>query len=942
MLSSQKNWRLLLLLTVLLASGLRLYQVDDSGFWLDEGLTPLRSGYDLPEILSNRITIQDGETKDTHPPLHYLLVHFSRRLFGESDLAYRMPSVYAGVLLVPLLFQLARQMEKTGTALFVALLAAVNPLQIWYAQEARMYTLLVLFSAAGTFTLWRALTEYELGRWLGAYSVCAALAFYTHYTAIFLIGAQSLFWIWLLWKQGRRRLLLGTAILGGLIMLPLIPYTVPRIFGGAEASYSYVSPIIMLQDTIHGFGLGRTMNLRESGVRLLDVGAGLVALAGLIVPSRKGRQLTVPFLLTYLLSAVIGLMIGSLIKPMYMGVRHIMVGSPAFLLLLARGLALPVHESPGNIQRTVSFSLRLAGLGVVLVGPLLSLGNLYCDPEYAKDNVRALVEYIDRRAGGNDLVLYNDAILMTLQWHYQQRPDLEAIALPIYPHSAGDATIERLEALSSRFDRIWFIGGLPADGRDSGELVKTWLNDHLTAVDTFSAHGHNLEVKVTGYSTAERVVELLPAGARAMELRLEKLPVLHGTSLGFEEPAALPTLWLDLFWSGGATPPNRQLRFALRGPDQGMWLDHSRPFLPDRPATWSERGLVRSSYPLPVPPGTPPGEYDLLLQSWDKEGELDSDEWQYLTQIQLADSGSWPLGLKSMMECSANRGLCGGANTLHFTNGMSLLGMAYGGSEVRPGHPIPLTLYWSASTAPEDDVEYSIQVLGPGGEILRTEVSRPGADWLKGDGWPLGTPIREETGIFFPADAEPGRYKLRWSLSSGGAIVKVRPAWRPWHSEVVTFGEIVLEAWPLETDLPAAGTISGAQIGQSIELYGFDLEAGPLEPGGILDLTLIWRTVQVPNESYYVFVHLVRTSDRAIVSQLDRVPVDWLRPTNGWRPGEVLEDRYLLSVPEELTPGTYALYTGMFDPDSWLRPPIMVEGKGQPDAQLLLATWYYE
>jgi hypothetical protein len=67
-------WRLLLLITILLAFGLRVHQLDDFGFWLDEGLTPLRSSYSVPDILSNRITIQEGVTRDTHPPFYYLLI----------------------------------------------------------------------------------------------------------------------------------------------------------------------------------------------------------------------------------------------------------------------------------------------------------------------------------------------------------------------------------------------------------------------------------------------------------------------------------------------------------------------------------------------------------------------------------------------------------------------------------------------------------------------------------------------------------------------------------------------------------------------------------------------------------------------------------------------------------------------------------------------------
>ena len=210
------------------------------------------------------------------------------------------------------------------------------------------------------------------------------------------------------------------------------------------------------------------------------------------------------------------------------------------------------------------------------------------------------------------------------------------------------------------------------------------------------------------------------------------------------------------------------------------------------------------------------------------------------------------------------------------------------------------------------------------------------------DSWPLGTVVREQTGLYFPPDTAPGQYKLRWSLSSGKEPIPVRPAWRPWHSEHIILGKFFVEPWPLVTALPAVSEITQAQVGPSIELYGYELEETALVPGDILDLSLFWRAVQVPDRSYYVFVHLVRADDGSNVSQLDRVPVDWLRPTNGWRPGEVLSDVYHLPVPEELAPGTYLMYVGMFNPDSWQRLPITYRDEEQPDARLLLATWVYE
>lgn len=147
----------ILILIILLAFWLRLHNIDAFSFWTDEGLTPLRSGYPISEILSNRIIIQEGTTNDTHPAFYFLLIHLTRRLFGETDFAYRFPSALAGILLVPVMFQFGRRLRDDWVGLVAAFLTAVNAIYIWYANEARMYTIVVLLMAVASYGLWRAL-----------------------------------------------------------------------------------------------------------------------------------------------------------------------------------------------------------------------------------------------------------------------------------------------------------------------------------------------------------------------------------------------------------------------------------------------------------------------------------------------------------------------------------------------------------------------------------------------------------------------------------------------------------------------------------------------------------------------------------------------------------------------------------------------------------------
>lgn len=931
---------LVLVALALLAFGLRVYHLDYFSLYQDEALTPLRASYDIGKILRNEIVIQEAVTQDTHPPFYFLIIHFTRLLFGNSDFAYRYPSVLAGVLLIPLLYQFGRQVAARRPAsgrrvgFLAALLAAVNPLQVWYGQEARMYTLLLVLVTGASYALWRALTardlsSRDLAKWFLIYIFLSALAFLTHYTTVFLIAAQALFWFWLLWQRGQKRLIIGGAIVAVLVAAPFVPYTVPRLFTGAEANYTYVSPLIMLQDVIHGFGMGLTVDFSRPLIRALDVGVFLLLLAGVVGGMRRekdGRQ-SPPggawrrrmFLLSFLLAVVVGLALGSLIKPMYQGARHIIVGSPAFFLLLACG----VEALPGPSWRTVA-------VFVLLGGPLISLNNLYTDPLYAKDDLRGLIERVELRAGANDIVVYNDAILLSFHWHYQQRSDLAATALPVYPHAAGQQTEDRLAQMAQEYDRIWFVLGPPADKRDERRVVAHWLSQNLLLLERFQAHSLTMRTAVEAYDAHAAGLERLPQEATALDAPWAGAPTLRGWRKAFAEPAALPTLWVDLMWEGAAwSYEDLHVRLSLRDEEGRTWVDANQPLLPPTAAPANDAPLARLPFGLTLPAGIPPGEYDLLLLPWRQNTGEALGEWRRLGSVSLAPLNRWSLKPPLRMDTST---------VALFGNDMRLLGISGTVLGVRPGNALPLTLFWQADGLPEQaNVRYEMEMVSPAGDVWFTRSGAPGPDWLSPGAWPMGVPLRELIGINVPADAPPGVYTLRWRLLAGGEVVGGRPSWRPWFGEWVSVGRVQVMAWPLETELPVEATPVGASFGEAIELASYRLEGTRLQAGEPLQLTLYWRAREKPQENYLVFVH-VATPDGTIVAQADRIPVDWKRPTQGWRAGEVLTDAYEIWLPDDAPQGPYEIYVGFFNPESEQRPPVTYEGQLQADGRLLLTT----
>ena len=72
-------------------------------------------------------------------------------------------------------------------------------------------------------------------------------------------------------------------------------------------------------------------------------------------------------------------------------------------------------------QKKAAVVGEYTALALLLLGPLISLNNLYNNSRYAKDDVRGLISYIEEHASSSDIVLYNNAILLALHEHYQER-----------------------------------------------------------------------------------------------------------------------------------------------------------------------------------------------------------------------------------------------------------------------------------------------------------------------------------------------------------------------------------------------------------------------------------------------------------------------------------------------------------------------------------------
>ncbi|MBI1390034.1 MAG: hypothetical protein GC154_16455 [bacterium] len=228
--------------------------------WIDEAYSALMARLPFGEIHRRMIY-------DAGPPLYYDLLHVWRMLFGESELALRTMSLLFALLTTALLYGIALRFLNRTAARWTAAVWVVHPLSIYYATEARNYTLLTALAAAYVWLL----LEYAIHRRpyaLPAIAAVLAISVYNHNTAWYLAAAGGL--ASLLYVRDLKRLLpLFLAHLAPLAFyLPWIPVLRAQL-QNAELTIGWI------RDIWHPAAPLASLLFYGLGVTLAQIGAAL-------------------------------------------------------------------------------------------------------------------------------------------------------------------------------------------------------------------------------------------------------------------------------------------------------------------------------------------------------------------------------------------------------------------------------------------------------------------------------------------------------------------------------------------------------------------------------------------------------------------------------------------------------------------------------------------
>ena len=141
-------------------------------------------------------------------------------------------------------------------------------------------------------------------------------------------------------------------------------------------------------------------------------------------------------------------------------------------------------------------------------------------------------------------------------------------------------------------------------------------------------------------------------------------------------------------------------------------------------------------------------------------------------------------------------------------------------------------------------------------------------------------------------------------------------------------GPLAITQTAREFTPPPLATPVGASFDGEITLLGYTLS----EEGGERTLELVWQAEAQPTTDYTVFVHVLRADGTCCVWQADAMPRGGAYPTNRWIAGEVVTDRYAITLPGDTAAGEYAVEVGLYRADTGARLPVTIDGQAAGDA----------
>jgi mannosyltransferase len=475
-----------------LALAIRLYNLGAQSLWLDEGgtwaeITGKGWGALLADLWSEKAAY----------PLYHVLLKAWVAAAGDSEWALRFPSALAGAGAVAAIYLAAAELRRPPTdpstrpfdwlrgrlragdrrpppspaisggrrggdwsavGTIAALLITTSPFALWYAQDAKVYSLLMLIVALELWALLRALRHNDGRAWLLVFG-SAVVSLFVHRLALLAAAGAALAYL-VVWPPADNRSRYDATAVS--TDTSRFPFSVFRFPSPARAIFAVVTLALAVASVV-GLAIGVSVESRGTSGHIaagpiqslwltfthfsLDRGdiAGMLGLPlvvwalpcaaltlwGLALLAHDARRRPAALAVLCMFAAPLALLAVALaFKPVYEA-RYATVAFPAWILVLAY----PFARSPTVDRRPSWFSvlgsLSLSSLLLVNVLVLFQPTHGLFSGAPVKEQWRAAVEDLAHQVHPDDLIILHPYFVKPLWDYYAPRVTPDPLPQPV-------------------------------------------------------------------------------------------------------------------------------------------------------------------------------------------------------------------------------------------------------------------------------------------------------------------------------------------------------------------------------------------------------------------------------------------------------------------------------------------------------------------------------
>jgi hypothetical protein len=860
------------ILLLLVAFGLRAWQLGEDELWFDEAgsvFIARKSLFDLWRYSATAIS--------EHPPLYYTLLHYWRVLAGESEFAIRFLSLLFGMGFVLLLGKLASEVGGRKLAFAAVAIGTIAPFPIAYSQEARMYSLVMALGALLLIAVNRIIRgRPHPRRHLGIVAIASVLGIATSYffvPVIFVAGIVLVFKGNTLSTSLRRSILLlygiGALIVLGITFLPGPRSTLQQLLQMSGGIPTYIPKLLQAWGDISGQRLNGT---------LFPTVAFAVTWGWVGFGAWKARHSSLPLWLFWV--AVWGLII---ILPVLDG-RYFSAAMAVPYLWMGIALRHIVVNKP---VAWVAFPLLLGAI----VFPLWH--HYDRDYGYFGQGLEDATRYI---RGPQDSIIISEPDSWPQIEYYGSRSPMT----PTIHYFPTDRTIEtltpelvepRLAIITQSNDRI-VLGPINPKNRDKDSLIENYLLTHAFAVSRTFYPDSTLVALFVSELPLTLVSSDLPFGN---DINVDEV-YLSNTTLSTGEALRVRLVWQ----ANRAGLPRATVSLQLQDEQGRVWANQQSEPCNGWCATigWEPGQTITDNRALLIPDDIPAGRYALVLRLDTAEGVVGTPATLGAVQVERGQNFNAPATAPDATIA-----------------GVEIRNLSVTPTTLRVGD----TLLWDAQwrpTATSPDGWQLLWELVQNGNVAQRWQQAPSTEPYPSAGWQLNQPMRGINTLTLLGTLVPGPYQLRVRVINAEGTPIETPLF-------VT--DVTVVDRPRLFDIPDVGIPVTFEWQQGVYLRRLELPPTVTYSDG-LPITLAWQASGALDRSYKEFIQ-VRDATGQIVAQQDIYPANGGALTNTWATDEVVVDEIKIDIPLTVPANTeYQVVLGWYHLESGERLPVIPNG----------------